>query len=152
VVKLHTDLRELDDAVNMYLKAGAAPNKLVLGLATYGRGYTLSTASCSTPGCGFSGPSTAGACTGAAGILSYREIQGMQANIVFDAASSSAYAVRGNQWIGFDNLQSIQKKLEFARSRCMGGVMVWSIDLDSPGTDSLIRQSLGSLGARPKKV
>ena len=54
--------------------AGAPSNKLALGLAFYGRSYTLSDPSCATIGCEFSGPANPGPCTAAAGSLAYFEI------------------------------------------------------------------------------
>ena len=40
------------------------------------------------------------------------------------------YAVNGNQWIGYDDEQSLQEKVDFLKSRGLGGGMVWSIDTD----------------------
>ncbi len=40
------------------------------------------------------------------------------------------YAVKGNQWIGFDDVQSLKDKVAFLKSKGLGGGMVWSIDTD----------------------
>jgi GH18 family chitinase len=47
-----------------------------------------------------------------------------------DPVQKIPYAVKGNQWIGFDDLQSIKDKIEFLKSERLGGAMVWSIDTD----------------------
>ena len=47
-----------------------------------------------------------------------------------DDTQKVPYAVNGNQWIGFDDEQSIKDKVNFAKSRGLGGGMVWSIDTD----------------------
>ncbi len=40
------------------------------------------------------------------------------------------YAVKGNQWVGYDDVQSIQDKVDFLKSRRLGGGMVWTLDTD----------------------
>lgn len=40
------------------------------------------------------------------------------------------YAYKGNQWIGYDNEQSVKLKVEFAKSYSLGGVMIWSVETD----------------------
>ncbi len=40
------------------------------------------------------------------------------------------YAVKGNQWIGYDDVESIGEKVEFLKSRHLGGGMAWSLDTD----------------------
>jgi GH18 family chitinase len=138
----HTDLRDIGAIVDTYLGAGAAPNKLVLGLATYGFGYILSDPTCNTPGCPARDPLPAADCLNLLGTRSYRDISKSNLIPVLDAASSSAYTVNFLEWIGFDSIQSIKLKLEYAKSRCMGGFLVWTIDMDVPGANSLIAQAL----------
>lgn len=58
----------------MFFKNSVPPEKLVLGLAAYGRTYTLSDPSCNTPGCSFSSAGDPGPCTQAGGTLAYFEI------------------------------------------------------------------------------
>ena len=40
------------------------------------------------------------------------------------------YATYGNQWVGYDNIKSVQKKVDFLVERKLGGGMIWSIDTD----------------------
>ncbi len=40
------------------------------------------------------------------------------------------YAVKGKQWIGFDDIQSIKEKLAFLKSRKLGGAVAWSIEME----------------------
>jgi chitinase len=47
-----------------------------------------------------------------------------------DADQKIPYAVKGNQWIGYDDVQSIKDKVAFLKSKGLGGGMVWSIDTD----------------------
>lgn len=40
------------------------------------------------------------------------------------------YAYKGDQWISFDNTNSVQSKAEWIRKEGYGGAAVWSIDMD----------------------
>lgn len=40
------------------------------------------------------------------------------------------YMIKGNEWISYDDVQSIKDKIEFLKSKRLGGVNVWQIDFD----------------------
>jgi chitinase len=40
------------------------------------------------------------------------------------------HKVKGDQWVGYDDVQSIQSKIELANQLGLGGAMVWSLDTD----------------------
>ncbi|CAG2057686.1 unnamed protein product, partial [Timema podura] len=42
----------------------------------------------------------------------------------------SPYIVKGDQWIGYDNPDSIATKMSYIRKNMLGGAMIWAIDLD----------------------
>ncbi|CAL4229545.1 unnamed protein product, partial [Meganyctiphanes norvegica] len=53
--------------------------------------------------------------------------------VVRDTAMHEPYAYylpRDNLWIGYDDLDSIKLKAEYATSLGLAGAFVWSIDLD----------------------
>ncbi|THY12303.1 glycoside hydrolase [Aureobasidium pullulans] len=118
---------------------GLDPSKINLGLPWYGRGYTLSDASCNTPGCRFSGPNKPGTCTNTAGILSLNEIKDLISNkgltpvYMQDALMKSI--TWDDQWIGYDDEETISAKKLVANQYCLGGTMAWSVDFNS-GTGS----------------
>lgn len=41
-----------------------------------------------------------------------------------------AYAFSGNQWVGYDDTTSLTVKVDYAKSKNLGGVMFWAMDLD----------------------
>merc|ERR550519_1698190 len=40
------------------------------------------------------------------------------------------YAYKGNQWVGYDDVDTIRRKSEYVREMGLGGGMVWALDLD----------------------
>lgn len=40
------------------------------------------------------------------------------------------YMVKGNQWISYDDVQSVKDKAEFVKNKQLAGAMVWAIDND----------------------
>lgn len=71
-VLAHTNLTEIDLALDLFWRNNINPSKIVLGVGFYGRSFKLSNPSCWKPGCSFSGPGDRGPCTKAEGILSYK--------------------------------------------------------------------------------
>lgn len=120
--------------------AGVDPSKINMGLAYYGRGYTVADVDCMDVGCAWSGPSRPAACTAFGGVMSLQEIQDLiipEVGItpVLDSTAMMKYLVWSDQWVGYDDLDTIAMKKSWASSHCFGGTMIWSIDLYSgPGS------------------
>lgn len=68
----HSNITEIDLALNLLWRNDIPPNKIVLGTGFYGRTFALEDPSCTGPGCKFSGPGSKGPCTDTAGFLSYK--------------------------------------------------------------------------------
>lgn len=89
-------------------------------------------------------------------MLGYNEIFELQQKekwtVVYDEYGRAPYAYRGNQWVGYDDLQwvssdtvvsdncddnkwqlidrSIKEKADYIKTTGLGGAMVWSIESD----------------------
>lgn len=122
-------------AVQYWLDQGAEPRKLILGIGTYGRSFTLDDAS----NHGFRAPAStgdAGPSTKEKGFLAYFEIQDMidSGEMVreWDEKRSVPYAwsATTKQWVGYDDEQSIAAKVDLVKSKGLGGAMIWALDLD----------------------
>ncbi|XP_033118584.1 oviduct-specific glycoprotein-like isoform X2 [Anneissia japonica] len=119
-------------AADLWSTGGVPGNKLMIGIGTYGRSFTLSTSSHGI-GAPVLGGGTAGTFTKASGFLAYYEICDMLkagGTVVRDEALQSPYAYIGNQWVGYDDTQSIARKTQWIKDNRYGGVIVWAIDLD----------------------
>lgn len=60
IVQAHTNLTEIKESVQLFLRVDVPLDRVALGLGFYGRSFQLSDPTCTTPGCPFSGPAPAG--------------------------------------------------------------------------------------------
>ena len=123
----------VDWAVNYWLLNGMPPEKLILGLAAYGRTFILSNSSKTNPGDAAKGAGRAGSQTGQDGFISYYEVceklsQGWTR--VWENEQKAPYAYSGVNWVGYDDIESLTIKVDYLKSKGLGGAMVWAIDLD----------------------
>ncbi|KAL4828994.1 hypothetical protein H8958_019503 [Nasalis larvatus] len=143
-------------AVGYWIHKGMPSEKVVMGIPTYGHSFTLATAE-TTVGAPASGPGAAGPITESSGFLAYYEIcqflKGAKITRLQD--QQVPYAVKGNQWVGYDDVESMETKVRFLKNLNLGGAMIWSIDMDdftgkscNQGPYPLVqavKRSLGSL-------
>ncbi|CAG2179215.1 unnamed protein product [Oppiella nova] len=103
----------------------------VLGIPFYGRTFTLATPQNNSFNAPTTGPGGAGPYTRSIGHLGYNEIcENKSWDTKCCDKRMAPYAVNGNQWVGYDNEQSIKAKVEFIKSKGLGGAMVWAIETD----------------------
>ncbi|KAF2130205.1 glycoside hydrolase family 18 protein [Dothidotthia symphoricarpi CBS 119687] len=131
----HTNITEINLALDLLWRAGVKPEKAVLGKGYYGRSFTLTDASCSKPdgSCTFSGGGKEGRCSKASGILTLQEIQEIIKEKNLKPIHDQKAGVKwihwdDDQWVSYDDQDTFKQKKEFANSRCLGGLMVWAID------------------------
>ena len=101
------------------------PSKINFGVAYYGRGYTLANPTCNSLGCPFSGASKPAPCTNFAGVMSLREIQQkIEADNLTPKLLPEAMMKQitwADQWIGYDDDETIALKKAWADGECFGG-------------------------------
>ncbi|PWA31892.1 hypothetical protein CCH79_00006559 [Gambusia affinis] len=121
----------VDFAMKYWKDHGAPLEKLLVGFPAYGRTFHTSAAAGGV-GAPAGGPGTPGSYTREAGILSYYEVC-----TFLDGATTHwieeqkvPYAVKGNEWVGFDNKQSYEIKADYVKNNNYGGAFVWSLDMD----------------------
>uniref|UniRef100_A0A2I3M043 Chitotriosidase-1 n=1 Tax=Papio anubis TaxID=9555 RepID=A0A2I3M043_PAPAN len=121
----------VDAAVQMWLQKGTPASKLILGMPTYGRSFTLASPSDTRVGAPATGSGTPGPFTKEGGILAYYEVcswKGATKQRIQD--QEVPYIFRDNQWVGFDDVESFKTKVSYLKQKGLGGAMVWALDLD----------------------
>ncbi|QQP56989.1 Uncharacterized protein FKW44_001837 [Caligus rogercresseyi] len=120
-------------AANMWIKLGAPKHKMVIGMPTYGRSFTLANKRRYIVNSASKDGGKSGEYTREAGFLSYYEICEMLldgANYIWDDEMKVPYLVKGDQWVGFDDERSIRHKMNWIKTNGFAGAMVWSVDMD----------------------
>lgn len=125
----------VDAAVSFWLGQGCPKEKLIVGVPVYGRTFTLVDKVNNGLGAPSSGPGYIGVFVPEGGFLPYNEIcfNGNSWTRHWVEEQKVPYAVRNNQWVGYDDLQSVEIKLKYILQRDLGGVMFWSIETDDFG-------------------
>ncbi|XP_049548012.1 acidic mammalian chitinase-like [Anopheles darlingi] len=123
----------IDHSVQHWLREGAPSHKLILGVPAYGRSFRLTNAL----GYGVRAPSDeagdAGPYTKEAGFLAYYEVLDNLQNgwiKVKDDKQKVPYAYSDRQWMSYEDKESISNKCKYVGEHNLGGVMMWSIDMD----------------------
>ncbi|CAF0994766.1 unnamed protein product [Didymodactylos carnosus] len=127
-VKSHTNIKEITEALQLFLRDGVNTNKLVLGLGYYGRSFQLETSSCSKVGCKFKEAAKEGRCTKAAGVLAWFEIQeiidtkgGVVKPILDKDSMSKILTFDNDQWVAYDDEETLALRRKYAAENCLKG-------------------------------
>ncbi|XP_045208460.2 putative chitinase 1 [Mercenaria mercenaria] len=114
----------IDRFVKYWISEGAPKKKLVIGVPFYGHTFTLADKQQASMG----DNSTAG------GSMPYYQIcQTLTRNDTIHVRLDRErvpYFVYDDQWVGYDDAQSIMEKAQYIRDNGLAGAMVWALDLD----------------------
>ncbi|KAI0112108.1 chitinase [Nemania sp. FL0031] len=134
LLNAHTNLTEIQTALDLLWRNDINPKKVVLGMAYYSRSFTLVDSGCSRPGCLVASGGNAGECSATTGVLLHPEIQDIikEHNLTptLDREAAVKMVNWGDQWASFDDAATWRIKANLARSQCISGVMVWAISQD----------------------
>jgi len=127
-----TSLNNIADSVSYWIEQGAPAEKLVLGVPMHGRGFTLADPEKAANGDLTVGPSTIQTYTREPGILSHYELCAKlnEGERVWDENTKVPHVVAGDQWIGYDDEESLAGKVAWLKEQGLGGWMAWSLDTD----------------------
>uniref|UniRef100_A0A182S5W7 GH18 domain-containing protein n=1 Tax=Anopheles maculatus TaxID=74869 RepID=A0A182S5W7_9DIPT len=100
---------------------GCRPEQIVVGLPMYARTYTLKNSTRTNPGSETDGPGEVGPVTNDPGLLAYFELCELLKvsnnwTAGWDQKAQAPYVYRGNQWIGYENEESLAVKMKFIQS------------------------------------
>ncbi|XP_076888772.1 class V chitinase CHIT5a-like [Bidens hawaiensis] len=117
------------DGLQSWMDAGLQQEKLVMGLPLYGRTWELQ-----DPAVYGIGAPAVGLGPGDEGAMAYSEVQELNAQknamVVFDEPTVSYYSVAGTSWISYDDVKSIERKIQYADALDIGGYFFWAVNGD----------------------
>ncbi|KAJ5130997.1 Glycoside hydrolase superfamily [Penicillium bovifimosum] len=149
----HTNLTEIEVAMDLLWRNNISPSKVVMGLAFYARAFTVADTSCTTPGCLFASGSDEGPCSGQTGILLNSEIDDIRTTYNVEPTLDKDAAVQiltwEDQWLTYDDTSTFKLKADYVKDRCLGGVMVWAVSQDTSNgtyTEALKEQTPYRIG------
>ncbi|KAK1240330.1 hypothetical protein MKX08_007772 [Trichoderma sp. CBMAI-0020] len=147
----HTNLTEIKDALDLLWRNNIPYDKVNMGLAFYGRGFTAADPKCLTPGCRYASGSDSWMCSHEVGIVLNSEISDLMQSqnatpVLYKDAAVKVVTYNTNQWVSFDDEETLGLKLNFAKSKCLGGVMVWAVSHDTE--NATYSNALGKLAQR----
>jgi chitinase len=121
----------VEAALEYWLASGVPKHKLILGMPLYGRVFTVANTNDLNIGADIKGPGLEGSFTREAGMLGFNEIcQDLDWKHFWMRNEMVPVAVKDDQWLSYDNINSLGLKVDFANWHGLGGVMVWSIETD----------------------
>ncbi|EZF93825.1 hypothetical protein H113_05483 [Trichophyton rubrum MR1459] len=154
-LRSHINRTETYSALAMITKAGVVPEKVFVGVSSYGRSFRMSDPSCTGPQCTFTGAyghseAEPGQCTGTGGYIANAELQkileytdkgekGFEAKKWYDAETDSdimtcmlKYGTRGQgmtDWVAYMDDNTKAKRISWIQGLNMGGISDWALDL-----------------------
>lgn len=127
------------DGAQLWVDMGAPKEKLIVGVAFYGRTFTLSDPNNNGLGAYIrrwdSEGGSPGKYTNASGFLAYYEVCENLKNDKgwirkYDDIGKVPYTHKGTDWVGYEDEDSIRIKMQWIKDEGYGGGMVWAIDMD----------------------
>ncbi|KAI2782388.1 putative glycosyl hydrolase, family 18 [Daldinia loculata] len=137
-LRSHVNETETKDALSMITKAGAASNKVVVGVASYGRSFKMAKAGCDSEGCLFTGSprvsdAAKGRCTDTGGYISNAEIdeiiQSGKVNKQWKREGSNILVYNDTEWVAYMDDDMKKSRTEFYDSYNFAGTTDWAVDL-----------------------
>ncbi|XP_038676378.1 chitotriosidase-1-like isoform X1 [Scyliorhinus canicula] len=130
--RLKSAISSMDSAAKYWTTNGLPADKIIIGFPTYGRTFTLKTFSNHSVGAPAVGPGPPGIYTKDPGYWAYYEVCDFLKNAKIEMIQEQKvpYASYGKVWLGYDDINSFETKVQWMKDNKFGGVFVWTIDLD----------------------
>ncbi|KAL2834835.1 hypothetical protein BJY01DRAFT_259367 [Aspergillus pseudoustus] len=144
-LRSHVNLTETINSLSMITKTGVSNTQLVVGVASYGRSFKMTTAGCWTEMCTYTGPDSgarAGECTETAGYLANAEMESIladnpSAQVYWDSdAFSDVLVYNETEWVSFMNASNKAVRILLYEVYGFLGYADWAVDLQGEGGSS----------------
>ncbi|KAK4178635.1 family 18 putative glycoside hydrolase [Triangularia setosa] len=134
-----------EKAVSDYVAKGVSPNKIVLGLPLYGRGFEAT----SGPGKPYSG---IGEGSAQAGIWLYKDLPRPGAKELWDeqAMASYSYDEQRQELISYDTVKSAVAKVKYLKNKGLGGTVFWEAAGDKKEKEKSLVKTVSAQGSSGK--
>ncbi|KAJ4250226.1 hypothetical protein NW762_012041 [Fusarium torreyae] len=154
-LRSHINRTETKNSLSMVTKAGVPAEKIIVGIASYGRSFRMADKSCTGPQCLFTGSfeeseAEPGQCTGTGGYISNAELDEIYELANRDASGFSAkrwhdtkthsdimtYGTKGNgmtDWVAYMSDKTKEERVSWIKNLNFGGTADWAIDLAGNG-------------------
>ncbi|KAM0350985.1 hypothetical protein ACHAPU_002763 [Fusarium lateritium] len=149
-LRSHINRTETRNSMSMITKAGVPAEKVIIGIASYGRSFRMADKSCTGPHCLFTGSFTQsdaepGQCTDTGGYISNAELdeiwqmagdnaEGISAKRWHDAKTHSdimTHGTRGNgmtDWVAYMSDKTKEERVAWVKMLNFGGATDWAMD------------------------
>ncbi|CAI6036973.1 unnamed protein product [Clonostachys chloroleuca] len=145
-VKSHTNMTEIQTALDQLWRSDISPTKVTMGMSFYGRSFTLTDPSCHYLGCRISSGGNPGECSKTVGVLHHEEIERIMRQNHLEPTLHPEHAVKtvswGNQWVSFDDADTWRLKRDIARSQCIGSFAVRALNHENDKESNIEALSL----------
>lgn len=118
-----------DRAMAYYKKVGFPSQKLVMGIPLYSRSWAADKPITGL-GADFSGTPSGGTDGSGNGMIDYNQLPPPGFTETYDPIGVCAYALKGNIFHSYDNLQSLSVKVDYIKKNNYGGSMFWEASND----------------------
>ncbi|KAB8277072.1 hypothetical protein BDV30DRAFT_223672 [Aspergillus minisclerotigenes] len=138
-LRSHVNLTETYSALSMVTKAGMPSNKVITGIASFGRAFKMTTPGCTGPDCHFTGATSgarAGRCTDTQGYLSVAEIDEIlstnpSADAWTDDSLSNVLVYNETEWVAYmDDANKADRDILY-KGLHFGGTVEWATSMHS---------------------
>lgn len=123
-------LANADACVQLFAKAGVPKEKIVIGAAFYARVWQLDNAENAQPGQSAQGPALYGPTYGQ---IKNGYIQQHSLSRHWDAQAHAPYLLGKNQFVTYDDPESIAEKCRYVQENGLKGLMYWEHSCDPSG-------------------
>lgn len=122
----------INSTINMYIGKGLSPEKIVIGVPTYGHSYTLVNPDNHQIGSPASGYGKLGSLgfVDYLGICKYMQEYSKEVVIETEKSAKVPYLYKGKEWVSFESQESVMEKAKLIKDYGLRGAMIYSLNSD----------------------